>query len=50
MGLDQVVGVGIFLRNTLIAHIGKPAQHFEVRGDLGFNALKYRYVYRISGK
>ena len=45
---EQVVGVGIFLRNTLIAHVGKPAQHFEVRGDRGFNALKYRHVYQLA--
>lgn len=50
VGLDQVVGVGIFLRNTLIAHIGKPVKHFEVRGDRGFNALKYRYFYKAVGK
>ena len=49
-GIKDIVGVGIFLRNTLIAHVGKPAQHIEVRGGLPFNALKYRYVYRIAGK
>ncbi|MDO5108205.1 MAG: hypothetical protein Q4D39_08005, partial [Coriobacteriaceae bacterium] len=50
VGLDQVVGLGIFLRNTLIAHIGRHAKHFEVRGERGFNALKYRYFYKAVGK
>ena len=48
--LEQVEGIGLFLRNTLIAHIAGDAGHYEVRGDLPFNALKYRYVYRIAGK
>ena len=48
--LEQVEGIGLFLRNTLIVHIAGDAGHYEVRGDLPFNALKYRYVYRIAGK
>ena len=43
--VTDVEGVALFTRNTLIAHIGKPPQHFEVRGDMGFNALKYSYAF-----
>ena len=48
--LEQVEGIGLFLRNTLIAHIAGDAGHYEVRGELPFNALKYRYVYRIASE
>ena len=43
----DVEGMALFVRNTLIAHVGKPAQHFEVRGadDLRFNAVKYSYAF-----
>lgn len=50
VNVEDIDGIGIFLRNTLIAHVGKSLGHYEVRGDMPFNALKYRYVYRIAGK
>ena len=46
--LEQIEGMGLFLRNTLIAHAGSPVRHYEVRGDLRFCALKYRYVYNLA--
>lgn len=43
----DIEGVALFTRNTLIAHVGKPAQHYEVRGAdaVRFNALKYSYAF-----
>ena len=43
----DIEGMALFVRNTLIAHVGKPAQHYEVRGadDLRFNAVKYSYAF-----
>ena len=48
--IRDIEGIGIFLRNTLIAHVAGSAGHYEARGDIPFNALKYRYVYRIASK
>ena len=47
ISLKAIESVALFGRNTLIAHVGKPAQHYEVRGtdDLRFNAVKYAYVF-----
>lgn len=47
---EDIVGVGLFLRNTLIAHVGKDALHYELNGAESFNALKYKYVYEGIGE
>ena len=40
---DELDGVSIFSRNVLTAYRGDC--HYEIRGDVRFNALKYSYLY-----
>lgn len=50
LDVQQILGIGLFLRNTLIVHVSNMRGHYEVRGDLRFNALKYRYAYQIASE
>ncbi len=40
---DELDGVSIFSRNVLTAYRGD--SHYEIRGDVRFNALKYYYLF-----
>ncbi len=44
---EDMLGLDIFSRNFIVMNYGKDADHYEIKGDLHFNALKYLYLYRI---
>ena len=44
-GMD---GMAIYSRNALVFHHEKLEGHLEVKSDIGFNALKYLYLYQMT--
>lgn len=44
---EEMLGFDIFSRNFMIMNYGKEAAHYEIKGDLMFNALKYLYLYKL---
>ena len=44
-GMD---GMAIYSRNALVLHHEKLEGHLEVKSDIGFNALKYLYLYQMT--
>ena len=47
IALDDIAGLAIYSRNVIVAHVGESEQHYEVRGGIHFNALKYKYAHEI---
>ena len=45
---DEIEGMAIYSRNAMIIHHPSVEGHLEVKSDIGFNALKYLYLYHIS--
>ena len=46
----DVLGMSIYSRNVLVLHTLSDGNHYEIRGDLSFSALKYLYLYEIAKK
>ena len=46
----DILGMSIYSRNVLVLHVLSEGTHYEVRGALGFSALKYLYLYEIVKK
>ncbi len=46
LSFDSLEGVAIYGRNVLVI-MTKDGTHCEIRGDIGFSALKYLYLYQI---
>lgn len=44
---EEMLGFDIVSRNRIIMNYGKDAHHYEMKGDIGFNALKYLYFYQL---
>lgn len=44
---DDVEGLAIVGRNTLVAHLGEEHQQVEIRGEEFYSAVKYENLYRI---
>ena len=44
---EEILGLDIFSRNFIVINYGKEAAHYEMKGDLMFNALKYLYLYKL---
>ncbi len=46
----DILGMSIYSRNILVLHTLSDGCHYEIRGDIGFSALKYLYLYEIIKK
>ena len=46
---SEITGMAINQRNLLIIHYYGEDGHLELSGSISFNALKYLYLYQISG-
>ena len=46
LSFDDIEAIAINQRNLLLIHIKGKTGHFQYRGPMFFNALKYLYVYR----
>lgn len=47
--LEQLHGAAIYSRNVLVVYYGND-DHYEIRGNISFNALKYLYLYNTLKK
>ena len=45
-----ISGLAVYSRNYINTLFGPEEKQYDLRGDLGFNALKYYYLYRETGK
>ena len=43
----DIIGAAIYSRNSLVVHIGDNAEHYEIKGECNFSALKYLYLLNI---
>ena len=43
---EKIRGIAINQRNLLLIHVDGIKGHYELSGSIGFNALKYLYLYR----
>lgn len=50
LAYSDILGMSIYSRNVLVVHTLAEGKHYEIRGDLGFSALKYLYLYEIVKK
>ena len=46
--LDEIKGMALFVRNTIIAHIGEDMIQYNIKGAENFCALKYLYLYNLA--
>ena len=46
----DISGLAVYSRNYINTLFGPEEKQYDLRGDLGFNALKYYYLYRETGK
>lgn len=48
---SEIEGMAIYSRNSLVIHEKSVAGHIEIKSeDIGFNALKYMYLYQLQKK
>ena len=47
IAFTEVEGIAIYSRNALIIHHKQKEDHLEIKSDIGFNALKYLYLYHF---
>lgn len=45
---SDIEGLAIHSRNTIIAYLKGDGTHYEITGDVSFNALKYMYLYNMK--
>ena len=45
---EEMLGLDIFSRNFMVMNYGQDAHHYEMKGDLMLNALKYMYLYQLA--
>jgi predicted RNA-binding Zn-ribbon protein involved in translation (DUF1610 family) len=45
---DEIEGMAIYSRNAMIIHHPSVEGHLEVKSGIGFNALKYLYLYQFE--
>jgi len=45
---SDLQGMAIYSRNVLVIFTNSENQHFEIRGDMRFSALKYQYWYELK--
>lgn len=50
MPMAEIGGAAIYSRNVLVLYAGADNQHYEIRGEQMFSALKYLYLYQIKQK
>ena len=42
---EDLVGLAVYSRNSINVILGEKDEQFDIKGDTGFNALKYRYLF-----
>ena len=47
LGFDKMEGMAIYSRNAMIIHHELVEGHLEIKANIGFNALKYLYLYQL---
>ena len=48
VSIEDVQGIAIFSRNSIILHIKGMEGHIEIKSDLSFSALKYLYLFEMK--
>lgn len=44
---EDLKGLAVYSRNSMNVILGEKNEQFDIKGDTGFNALKYRYLYDL---